>query len=226
MRVTGMWPTANDSRWYICLTIGMFVSIGIVFPMSLFVNVFFVKSLERTIDQLFLSLSCWCAIFKIAVIYWRRDIIRELLHMHTVLSGDMKDRDRHNRTIRVNYRVHAFFVGLYFCCLIIFVVQSVYSKPDEAVYSSTEHWPSIQHRAVYLIVLIYQVVANFCGLFWASLEDAFYIALINVVGSHLVELKERLKALGHELTYGAESRNSLFYKHLIECCERYENCLR
>lgn len=227
MRVTGIWPTANDTRRYNWLTIGIFIVFGLLSSLSLFVNLFFVNTIEEVTTHLFISLSCAICTFKAAIIYWQRDSIRELFGVHAALSSDVICNDRYNRIVRLNYRVHGLFACLYCCSVSLFIVQSIYSDTADSLIPANTHWSYgfLQHRAVFWIVFVYQVLCIFFNAICHSMEDSFYIALIQILCCHLTELKERLKALGTE-SMRIESRNSLFYKNLIECCERYENCLR
>lgn len=178
-------------------------------------------------DQSFLSLTCWATLFKTIVIYRRRDTIRELFRIHSNLSSDIRCKERYNRTVRLNYYVHAFLTCLYSSGVTSFAIQTVVSSPEQGLYPSTAFLPYhfAQNRAVYLSVLAFQILVITFAVEWTILQDSLYIALINIICCHLAELKDRLRTLGNG-SMGDEGQDSLFYKDLIVCCERYRNCLR
>lgn len=83
-----------------------------------------------------------------------------------------------------------------------------------------------------MVVLVYQVAITACAVIWVGMEDAITIALLNVNCGHFAELKQRLQQLGDGGGGGGggggsgEDRNRWFYRDLMECCQRYENCLK
>lgn len=105
------------------------------------------------------------------------------------------------------------------------MVQSLLAAPEEAHWRSTTHLPYefTQRRTVYWTVFAYEAMTGLGLVIWASMEDPFYVALINMNCGHLIELKERLSRLGAD---GIDDNDLLFYKELVECCKRYEGCLR
>lgn len=225
MCASGIWQTGVESRPFKWLTFALFIVIGIIFPLSLFANVFFVSSIEEAMDHVFLSLSCWATAFKTAVIYWRRDSIRELFRIHAKLT---RDTIRNAKSIDgVNFGIHAYFTFIYCLEWCTFVVQTSFSAPELALHPSTSRLPYnvADLRSIYWAVLVYQIWCHFVIVVVAAMEDTFYIALMNMACSHVDELEERLKTLGTEFVSGVD-RDVQFYRDLIAYCERYENCLR
>lgn len=74
---------------------------------------------------------------------------------------------------------------------------------------------------------MYQVVA--CLIFSVletGMQDSLYVGLMYTGCGHLDELKRRLANLGTTQFDDGENRDFRFYKDLMDCCRRYENCLR
>lgn len=226
MRVTGIWPTADDSAWYKRLTIAFFSFSGILFPLSMFINVVWAKSIQEAMDRLFFSLTLSTVTFKSAVIYWRNENIREIFRIHASLLP--KNAQSNKQIVRVNFTVHLVFTAMYFLTWCAFALQSIFTQDENTILPSTSHWPFefAQRRWVFWTVLVYQLVGCFTnGVCDAPMHDAFYLALLNAICGHVAELKERLRALGSEFVDG-EDRDGRFYKDLVNCCKRYEAILR
>lgn len=228
LRVTGVWPMADDSRWYKCLTIAFFVFVGILIPCSVCVNILFSHSFDEALDHLFLSITIWATTFKRSVIYWRRDSLRELFGIHAgLLHDDERNASNNDRIASTNFRMHVFFTAMYLCGWITDLVQSFFSKPQEAMYPSTSHWPYdfARKRSVFLVGMMLQALLMLGIIVWTAVADSLYLALINIAIGHVAQLKERLMALGTGFA-GEGERDTQFYRNLIACCKRYEDCLR
>lgn len=228
LRVMGLWPLPDDQRWYKWLTITFFLVVGILFPLTQFVNIFYANSMEEILDSLFLTMTHWANIYKAAIIYWHRNSIREVFRTHEILIRD-GDRNATNndRVAWINIYIHIILSILYFNWWVLLVVQIIFSKPFDRMHSSTSRLPYeyLQRSSINLTALMYQIVCDVGHTFCAGVEDAFYIALMNTTCGHVAELKTRLQNMGREFVQG-ENRNAKFYKDLSECCKRYENCLR
>lgn len=229
MRVTGIWPTTNDSRWYKWLTIAFFLFVGVLFPFTMFVNIFMVNTIQEAMDHSFLSLSCWTSAFKACVIYQRRDSLRKLFIIHGNLCDDSSNRhkERLDRIAWINIRIHTALMTLYFLTTCTVVIQVIFAEPMQGFFSSTSHFPYAwaRQRSVYLIVLVFQIVCALGIVAWTAIEDSLSIGLINTICGHVAELKERLEAVGTIATEGVP-KNLNFYRELIDCCKRYAIYLR
>lgn len=230
MRMMGMWPTAdNDSPRYKWLTIAAFLIAGILYPLSLLVNIVFINRFAEAMDYLFIALACWVATFKAGVIYWRRDIIRELFRIHVSLMSDARQNtmEINERIVRMNVCAHVAQTALYLLSWILFVVEVVTLAPGDGIYPSTWKWPYAfaQQRAIYLIVLVSQMMCDYGVSIYLALTDTLSMALINEICGHLEQLKANLRVLGaHDRS--DDGRDTEFYKGLLECCRKYEQCLR
>lgn len=224
MRLTGLWPTATDSPKYKWLTIAFFTYVGILGSLSQFANIFFVNSVPEAMESQFLSLTCCATTIKAAIIYWRRDDIREMFRIHVALSGSGSGIDK--RIVRMNLFIHLFYTSLYFVSLCAQVMQS-YLQPDDAPFPSTSKLPYdfARRHAVFVTGLVFQTLGNTGISLWTSVEDSFYIALMSTTCGHVMQLKERLRTMS-VVAVDMNERNSLFYMFLCECCRRYEKSLR
>lgn len=229
MRVTGVWPTAIDSPSYKWQTVAFFFFIGVAFPCSQFANIFFTTTIEEAMDFSFTSLSVWTSAFKTAVIYWRRDNIRELFGIHGQLSyGSGRIADTNRRVARLNTLVHVILTLFYLLVVGAAVAQTIFSRPEDAIIPSTSRLPYhfAARRDVYWSVLMAQVICASGVIIWTAIDDSFFIALINIALGHLGELKMRFEGLGSDIGQGERNRDARFDGDLVECCRRYENCLR
>lgn len=226
LRVLGLWPSADASRWYKYLTIAYFSFVGIVFPLSQLVNMFFVHTILQAMDSMFISFASWATTCKAAVIYWRRDHIRQLFCLNANIAHN-GNSGMAQRATHTNINVQIILAALYLVTWFFGVIQSVVVKRVNAMLPSTAHWPyDIVHEGnVYWPGLVLQSVTS--GVFIVSVAtmDAFYIASITMTCGHIAQLKERLRNLGTVDVRGDNSELR-FYKDFIDCCHRYENCLR
>lgn len=229
LRMMGSWPTLdNNSPWYKWLTVTYYSVFGIFISLSQSMNVLYVNSIEEIMHHSFAALSCWVTIFKVAVIYWRHDSIREYFRIHmNLLRDEQRNTAIDEEVIRINIRVHAFLQAIYNGWTIVAVCQSIFAQPADQILVSTMNMPYAfaQRPTVYWTGLMCQAVANMGITVWAAMADSLYIALINTVCGHMEQLKERLRKLGTEVGEG-ENRDARFYRELVDCCKCYEQCLR
>lgn len=220
-RVMGLWPMADDSRWYKWLTISFFLLVAIIFPITIFVNIFYANSIDDAMEQCFISLTCIVNTLKAGVVYWRLHSVRELFQIHAkLLRGGEYGAKIHNRIARSNIRIHLIISFLYMSSWCNNVVQVVFFDSEKPSMYTARLSIANNNRSVYYSVLIYQIVMGFGDTLWVAMEDTFPVVLINTACGHIRQLKERLRYLG------SEGDDLLFYKGVVECCECYENCLR
>lgn len=227
--VTGFWPPKKKSFLYDMLSFIYFVFIGVVFPLTLFLNIFFAESIDEAMNYLFISITCWNSAFKAAVIYSQRENIRKLFHMHAdMLRGGSSESDRHfDQIARTNVNMYKYFQILYCSAWIAKVIQTVLSKPENRVWASTSHMPYkfAQNHTVYISGLLYQITCGLVIVIWTAVEDTYTIALMTMACGHVTQLKARSKILGTKYPAGVD-RDRYFYMEVIDCCKRYVSCLR
>lgn len=224
MRVTGLWPTADDSSQYKWLTIASFLCVCVLTPASVVVNIFFAHSIEQAMDHLFISSSGLPTAVRAGVLYWHRHSIRNIFRIHAGLTRNTSSEHTayNDRLARMNFHIHMILTALYSAVMLAISVQIIFMVPQGRILSSTAYLPYAfaQHRSLYLAVLTYQVCSSWVNIMTASTQDAVFVAMINTVCGHVKQLKERLQQLN------ANGDDATFYKDLIDCCQRYADCLR
>lgn len=229
LRATGAWPSTDHSSLYKYVTIAFFTIVGIAYPLWQFVNILYIDfTISDALQLSFASLPAIAATFKVAVIYWQRDTIRAYYRIHSeiVSDGGRRWAAANDRVARVNIRIHATFTSLYVLWAILTIVQSLLAQPEDKIIVFTSNLPFdfAKHRAVYAFVVIFQIASSLCVVTLVALVDSFFMALMNTVCGHLKQLRERLCVLGTMGT-GEDDRNLRFYRDMIDCCQRYEECL-
>lgn len=228
MRMMGMWPSTNDSPSYKWLAVTLLLPIGLLFNLSLFVNIFFVTTMENAMRSC-LSLSGWVVTFKAVIFYCRCNSIRHLFHIHVILlRDDGHDVEKLNRNARLNTLIHVAVTTLYCMACCMGLVQIFSSKPKDRWLPSTVHYPFdfTQSQSVHLILLSCQCVCNVIMIILAAVQDSLCIAMIGMTCNHVTELRRRLENIGKHKSTKDDDLDLVFYKDLVDCCERYENCLR
>lgn len=228
MRVTGVWPTPTDSYCYKWVTFIFFCWVGILNPLLQFVNIFFATSVQDAMDYSFLSLTCFSTAAKAAIIYRRRDNIRQLFRIHVdLLRRAGRNENHYDPVARMNCGIHMFIGAIYVLCWVGFLVQCIFAKPYDRMWPSTTRWPYkfARYREAYWAVLIQQAFGNLGMTIWGGIEDAFYVGLMNTTCGHLNLLKTRLMVLGTE-TVATQKQDLYFFAELVKCCKRYEECSR
>lgn len=225
MRVTGIWPVATvNSSAYKWLTIVIFTVIGTIMPLSMFINVLFAHSMQEAMDYTF-ALTGWATTVKAGVLYWHGDSIRHIFRIHAKLLRGGQHNANNERIANLNLNTHLSFSVLYFCCLSGLATQTFISLPEHGIFPSTAHFSEdiAKYRMLYWLVLMYQILSGLIIINWTATQDTFYIALINIICGHVADLKQRLVDLGKA---DASRKDLPFYEDIVECCKRYENCLR
>lgn len=223
LRVTGLWVTADDAPYYKWFTAAFF-AFGIALLLLMFINVFFVDSIERLMDNLFLVFSMLLIVIKAGALYLRRDSISRIFSIHATLLGNCS-RDhaaQHNRIARINLYLHAMITTLYSSIICAMGIQVIYLMPADRFFMSTFYLPYdwAQSGTVYWAVMVYQIVCGMIVAVTVASLDTIFFALINTTCGHVRQLKQRLQHLG------TSGDNAKFYKDLIDCCKCYGECVR
>lgn len=224
LRLAGLWPTADDSPSYKWLTNAYFFFVGLCYPMSMFVNIFYVGSVEGIMDNLFLVFSGLAIAVKAGNLYWRHDSIREIFRLHVVLLRDASREHtlQHDRIARINDRINMAVTAFYSALITAMIIQLFFSVRQERFFASTTYIPfdGAQRSSVYLFVLVYQVLNSWHNIITVASQDSLFLAMIITVCRHVRQLKERLQQLN------SNGDDSKFYVDLIDSCKRYNSCLR
>lgn len=227
-RVSGIWPMADDSPNYKLRTIAFFFFGALLFPLAQSVNIFYVATIQEAMDSSFISFACWSTTLKVIVIYSYRDSIRQILRIHNSLLPK-RSTEINNRVISVNIRAHVILTSLCLFTWCLFIIQTACMDEKHAIWPFTVRLPYAfaHHRGVYWIVLVYQTLACLImGVGHVGVQDSFFLALMYTECGHVAELKQRLAKLGTTPTVDGEDRDLRFYRDLVDCCKRYEDCSR
>lgn len=222
MRVLRFWPMADNPRWYKWQAIACFLFTGVLFPMSVFILVFYSKNMFEAIQHTSIIIIVLTIAVKTIIIYRRRNCLCDIFEIHVrLMSAIGTNVTMHQQVARINYLIHMGFTMMYSVSMAGVVVQIIFGKPEEAILPSTSPLPYAfaQQRSVYLSVLVVQVIWSWCNIFQVAAADSLFIALINTVCGHVAQLKERLQSLG------SSGDDIDFYRDLVECCKCYEDCL-
>lgn len=229
---TGMWPPLKQSCLYTLWTTLLFATLGITFPLSQFMNVFFVNSIERAVDTAFFAITFLAGTLKAINIYKQQSNIRQIFALHKQMLQDSNksvDDERCMNIVQTNLVIVRFFLTLYFATWSIAVLQAIFSNPENRLWPSTYNLPYefAKSDTVYLAVLFYQINSNLIFALWIALEDTFPVILILMLIGHVDKLRKRLENLCVKCNDGQiGDLNFLHYRQLKESCIFYENCLR
>lgn len=208
---------ADDSRWYKWLTFAVFIIVGLLFPLSLFVNIIFATTIEEAVEHTFLTLTGWTIAFKAGILYWRRNVLRDIFRIHTSLLRDTKPLDG------TNYfeRFEKILASIHFMSWCVGMIQVAFSRPEDATLPSTSQLPYefAERHSVYLTVSVWQMLCASGLVAWVTMEDTLSLALMNITCEHVAQLKRQLRQLG------SQGDDLLFYVNIKDCCMRYEDCL-
>lgn len=228
MRVTGLYPMADNPKCYKWLTISMFIVFGIVTSLTMFVNYFLMDSFFDSMFPFICAVGDSAATMKAISLYWQRNQIPKLFTIHERLWRNAgSNSDGYDRIARINYGIHVILTGLYMGVFFAASAQTIYSQPDEAIFSSTAHYPDglSQYTSLYVVVLLIEIFGCVICTVWVAIVDTLNIALMNMAWAYVVELKNCLRQLGSVCAKG-EDRDARFYQDLMKCCMDYEDCLR
>lgn len=228
-RITGIWPSQDDSLAYTILTTVCFGLWGFAFPLSLIINVFYADAIEDVMDSLFISATCLNTTFRAAVVYSQRSNIRRLFRIHVDLMRNC-DRDGNQmfrNVVHLNVNVFRFLLCFYSAACGIIIPQVALCKRENGIWPSTSRMPYAfaNKQWVYLSALLFQILCSYGIIFWTAVGDAYPVALMNMTCGHVTHLKMRLRNLGAKYSKQM-NRDREFYTDLIECCKHYEACLR
>lgn len=232
---SGMWPPLNKSILYDTYTFILFCLLGVTFPITQFMNMFYVNSVEAVIDHFFISITCLNGTFKAINIYVQQKNIRQIFAMHREMlresdENDPEERVRFANVTKMNMRIFRFFISLYFTTWSTIVLQVVLSKPQNRLWPSTYNLPYdwARDEQLYLWLLVYQGFSNMIFAIWIGLEDTFPVILMLMLCGHVDRLTKRLQRLGQRRSV-VESRNEQnlrYYEELKNCTLYYESCLK
>lgn len=225
----GVWlkNEAENSRLYHFWTVIIFIVLGVLFPLSQIVNIIFVNSVTEMVDRSVITSSVVVVVIKALNLYANRKRLTELLNQLTDLDGEINELShiQHiNLAIKFGHRLYFTFLYPYISTCVLLVFQTIYSRPEIRLWSSTYEYPfEWAHQThIYVIGLFIQGIANTCVVIFAVAADTYGVVLIHLLSKHIVILQDRLECLGQNANQSANEH----YNELIFCCNVYEWILK
>lgn len=230
-RCSGMWSPLKKSHLYTMWTTVLLVVFGITYPLSLFINICYVKSIEAAVDVIVIAIPILTSTLKAINIYNHQSNIRHIFALHKKMlqsrNKNVDDTSKFATIQKTNRLLARSFSALYFATWVTILLQTIASKPADRLWSSTYNLPYefAKSHTIYVIVLFYQGFSNMLFAVWIALEDTFPIILILMLIGHVDRLKKRLEHLALRSEGDIFNLKLLYYRQLKECCVYYEHCL-
>lgn len=205
----------------------MFFILGILFPISLILNFFFVDSIIEMVDRSVITSSVIVVVLKALNLYATRSGFDEFLKIIKILDGEIHEEShifQMNATIKLSHQLYFCYLFPYVSTCGLLAFQTLFSAPANRLWQSTYSYPFkwAQNNQIYTSGLFIQGFANTCIVFFAVAADTYGVILIHILSTHINILQERLKILGKPKHFTAEDN----FNQLIYCCKIYENILR
>lgn len=228
-RLAGVWPVKSERYplLYHIWTIIVFVLLGILFPFSQVLNIFFADSIMEMVDRSVITSSVVVVVIKAVNLYHKRNGLTDLFNELKKLDDDIKETShiiQMNSTIKIGCQLYFTFLFPYISTCIVLVFQTIFSKPESRLWSSTYAYPFdwTHETHIYISGLFIQGIANSCIVIFAVAADTYGVILIHIISTHIGILQERLERLGKTEHTSAQER----FDELIYCCKSYDSILR
>lgn len=246
-RIFGMWPPEKPSFFYNLLSYLTFFLVGLAFPVSLLWNVFFVGSVDKILDHLFISSSASMALIKATNVWVQQSKLRKLFQLHHQMLEKYGENQEEMKVFQVISKdcsaMLKFFTVTYMSAWATVGLQSAFSVKEKRLWPSTSLLPFdfAQQQWVYLFVISCQCYQNFCHCLLTCVNDTYPVFMIKSLSGHIEILRRRLRALGigdvkpsagveklRKVTnreQNVSELNQRYYREIIDCVKEYESCL-
>lgn len=228
-RVTGVWPKESTSRslLYNIWTVLVLIVLGFLFPITQILNIFFAHSVTEMVDRLVITSSVVVVVLKGMAIYSTRKGLNEFFEIIKGLDSEIHDDSQilqMNKTIKIGHQLYFSYLYPYISTCVLLVFQTIYSKPETRMWSSTYAYPFewAQRTNIYVGGMFAHGIANTCIVIFAVAADTYGVILLEIISTHIDILQERLKHLGN----AKELHDDEHFNQLICCCKSYESILR
>lgn len=229
-QVAGVWPTSLASPYsllYQVWAVLIFLALGILFPLSQILNIFFAQSVAEMVDRSVITSSVVIVVVKGAVLHTTQKGLNQYFKLIKRLDSevqDEKDIEQMNKTITIGHQLYFSYLYPYISTCVLLVFQTVYSKPENRMWYSTYAYPFdwAKRSNVYVCGLFLQGFANTCIVLFAVAVDTYGVVMLQILSTHIGILQERLKSLGN----AKEQSTGEHWNELISGCKSYENILR
>lgn len=224
-KVCGLWPNERSSWLYDCWTFIFIVFVAIGFPLSQLVCVLFVDSIDSMVENLILSSTVVTASIKgINILIQKRKLV-ELCNIFNAMDDNVainkqKYREIFDPIFKSGKRISMMFVCAYSTAWLILVLQVIFSRVENNVWSSTYLYPSdyLHKPSIYVGGLFYQAISNLFLCLFDAAFDTCAVILLNLLVGHINVLKIQLQEF--------DSDKLKQYQSLIRFCENYKDVVR
>lgn len=226
--MAGFWPMPTRFRvFYYMWTMLIFITIGTLFPISQIVNIFFAKSVTEMAERMVITSSVIVVAAKAFILYINRKGLDDLLQLLKDLDGEIQERSHINQlnsAVKLGRQMYIAYLFPYISTCVLLVFQTIYSRPENRMWSSTYAYPFewAQRPAVYVSGLFIHGFSNTSIVIFALAVDTYGVILIHIVTTHIVILQERLQLLGKNRSLSDAEQ----YNQLVYCCKLYEKILK
>lgn len=227
--MAGLWPKegAGSFHFYHIWTVVVFLVLGLLFPFSQILNIFFANSIMEMVDRSVITSSVVVVVIKALSLYANRKGFSEFLELLQELDGEITEVShitQLNSAIKVGHRLYFTYLYPYVSTCVLLIFQTIYSRPEIRLWSSTYAYPFewAQQTHIYVSGLFIQGISNTCIVIFAVAADTYGVVLIHIVSTHISILHDRLERLGKSENQSTDEH----YNELIQCCKIYERILR
>lgn len=228
-RLAGVWPEAA-SKYFLAYHIWTFFVIlllGILFPFSQILNIFFADSITEMVDRSVITSSVVIVVVKALNLYTKRRELNEFFEIMKELDDEIQEEyqiQRMKSAIKISHQLFFAYFYPYISTCVLLVFQTIYSRPAIRLWSSTYAYPFdwAQKTKVYVIGLFIHGIANTCIVIFAVAADTYGAVLIHILSTHIDILQHRLTELGKNKKFSDKEH----FDQLIYCCKAYESILR
>lgn len=228
-QVAGVWPSKNEHQDFLLYriwTVVIFLTLGFLFPISQILNIFFANSIIEMVDRSVITSSVVVVVVKGMALYTTRKGLNDFFETIKGLESEIYDEShitKMNKTIKIGHQLYFSYLYPYISTCVILIIQTIYSKPESRMWSSTYAYPFewAQRTDIYVGGLFVHGFANTCIVIFAVAADTYGVILIQILSTHIDILQEHLKCLGN----ARELSTVGHFNQLISHCKKYESIL-
>lgn len=228
LQLSGVWypiEPSNFVRYLFSLwtLVNVFV-FNIAFTLIEVSNTFYTNSIDEMVDHLMITSTIFVTILKAINVLLHRKSILELFDLIRELDNDVESMHRKIfiPVLKISKFLFYAFLISYLCSLSLVFLQTIFSEPQDRLYSSTHFYSNevLHVPSIYNGVLIFQMIANGSSCFMDIGLDVYGIILIFVLCGHIDVLRKQF------LSLGSEAGEMMSCNIMRKLCRRYETVLR
>lgn len=231
-KLFGLWPyfQLKPSLWYRLWSFITFITIGILFTLSLILSVFYSSSVDKIVDNLIITSSVVVVILKGINLFVNKSKLLELFQLLHRIDSQIHE-EKHLSKFSIIFRdcryLYTAYLYTFMPTVIMLIFQVIFSRPERRMWNSTYLYPYDWAKDPYAYYggIVFQGISNCCVCYFAISVDTYGIILIKILEGYVEILCDRVQKLGKKDVL-AMVPTHLLYSDLINCCKSYENLLR